>query len=73
MLELFESNNNVAREDTVYSIPTYFRGITPDKNVEFTYADNDMCKVKRNDKIYTRLIFVGFICFLQIPSRNLNT
>jgi hypothetical protein len=63
MLELFESNNNVAREDTVYSIPTYFRGITLDKNVEFTYAESAMCKVKRKDNTYILLIFVNCILF----------
>jgi hypothetical protein len=61
ILALFESSNNVAREERVKRIPTYFSDIIFDKKVEFTYADRAICKVKRKDKTYIRFIFVGSI------------
>jgi hypothetical protein len=65
ILALLESNNNVAIEESVKSIPTYFSEIILDRKVEFTYADSAMCKVKRKDKTYIRLIFVVCVCILN--------
>jgi hypothetical protein len=61
ILALFESSINVAIEARVYRIPTYFSDIISVRNVELTYADNAICKVKRNDKTYILLIVVIFI------------
>lgn len=69
ILELLESNNKVASEDNVYSIPTNFSETIPERNVEFTYAESAMCRVNKNDKIYILLIFVNFI-FLFLLIHN---
>ena len=58
---LFESSNKVVNEDIVYNIPTYFSEIMLDKEVEFTYADNAICKEKRNDRTYILLIVFIFM------------
>jgi hypothetical protein len=58
---LFESNNKVTIDAIVYINPTYFSEMMSDKNVEFTYADRAICRVKRKDSTYIRLIFFIFI------------
>jgi len=58
---LFERRNKVAKEDKVKRIPTYVSEIMSAKNVELTYADRAICKVKRNDRTYIRFILEFFI------------
>lgn len=59
--ELCDSNIRVTIDPIVYNKPTYFSEINFVRNVEFTYADNDMCNVNKNDRRYIRLSFVSFI------------
>ena len=61
MTELCESNTIVIIDAIVYRSPTYFSEIKLVRNVELTYADKEICNVKRNDRTYILLILVSFI------------
>jgi hypothetical protein len=64
ILGLCESKIRVTSAAKVYSTPTYFSEINLVKNVEFTYADSDICSVNRNDRIYILFIFAILIIYL---------
>lgn len=66
ILELLSRSSNAKREDSVNNIPTYFSDTIFERNIELTYADIAMCKVKMKDKKYIRFIFFFIFYFLDI-------
>lgn len=64
ILALCESKTRVNIDATVYKRPTYFSPTNCARNVEFTYAEREICNAKRNDNTYIRFIFVSLICLL---------